>query len=990
MTIEIASPSRLQSLPYVIPMIANPIEQFRDAMRSAGLEPPDEIIADGNLQRFSSNGKRGDDAGWYVLHDDGIAAGAFGDWRTGFSQTWRADIGRELTHAEKEAHRDKMQAMRRERKAEEVLRKAEAAKKSAAILEASTPAGANHPYLSSKRVSPVATLREIDTSTAATILMYTPKSKGEPLAGRLLVAPVKVGDALSTCELIDEVGRKSAIYGGTKAGGYWAAQPLPEGDGDGLILLIGEGVATVLTAKEASGHPSIAALSAGNLAAVGKVMRVRYPGATVIILADLLKTTGEPDPHAIEAARSIGGLLAIPDFGTTRPDWATDFNDAAVLQGLEAVRAVLIATIESGNAMAPPEPENVTTIHTNAPSVTETPKQDDDDVTQGNDVTAVTAVQANSDGPPGVTAEEMDGVTGVTPEAVIPDESSRPCFKVFDDWTPLTDGGKLKPGVWFFTVKHGKGNAPSVLIQIWICSPLHVQAVTFDGQDNNFGRLLRFKTTVGKWREWSMPMELLRGSGDELRGELLAMGVEIDPEAGRRLLAQYLQAKPPKRRMHCATQVGWCGDSFVLPDTAIGPAASGVIFQSGERGHVEYTRGGTLTGWQSDIAARGLGNPMLTLALSASFAGAMLARCNGESGGIHFVGDSSTGKSTAVEAACSTWGGANYIRSWRSTSNGMEGAASLCNDGLLALDEISECNTAEVGAIIYALGNGRGKQRASRTGNARGVTRWRCFVLSSGERTIATTMAEGNAKAKAGQSVRLLDIPAARRFGTWDNLHGLPSGTAFSDAIKRASVTHYGHAGRAFLERLTRDKRNFCELLDRIKGLPEFSPDRGEGQEKRAAARFALIALAGEMATEYGITGWPEGEAIQAAAEGFKAWCSLRGHGNDERRQILGQVAAFIERHGDSRFSNADDSETSDIMRINRAGWWRDVDGRRIYLFNAEGLREAVKGFDFKRALDTLQEAGSLPVPDASGERATAQRIGGRLVRLYPISADKL
>ena len=91
------------------------------------------------------------------------------------------------------------------------------------------------------------------------------------------------------------------------------------------------------------------------------------------------------------------------------------------------------------------------------------------------------------------------------------------------------------------------------------------------------------------------------------------------------------------------------------------------------------------------------------LALAASFTGAMLARCNGESGGFHLVGDSSTGKTTALEAACATWGGANYRRSWRATSNGMEGAASLFNDGLLVLDEISECDPREVGAIIYAL-----------------------------------------------------------------------------------------------------------------------------------------------------------------------------------------------------------------------------------------------------------------------------------------------
>ncbi|MEQ1838434.1 MAG: DUF927 domain-containing protein [Candidatus Nitrotoga sp.] len=604
-------------------------------------------------------------------------------------------------------------------------------------------------------------------------------------------------------------------------------------------------------------------------------------------------------------------------------------------------------------------------------------------------VSEVSGVQANNDELSADTPCNLGEVSEVSGEPVIPDESKRPCFKVFDDWQPLPDGGKLKPGVWLFTIKHGKGEAPPALIQQWICSPLHVEAVTFDGQDNNYGRMLRFKTTVGKWRKWAMPMELLRGDGAELRGELLAMGVEIDPQAGRTLLGQYLQAKPPKRRIRCALQVGWCGDSFVLPDTVIGESASSVIFQSGERGHDEFTKAGTLHGWRAEISARAVGNPLLILALSGSFVGAMLARCNGESGGIHFVGDSSTGKTTAIEAACSTWGGVGYKRSWRATSNGMEGAASLFNDGLLALDEISECDPREVGAIIYALGNGRGKQRASRTGNARGVTRWRCFVLSSGERTIATAMAEGGAKAKAGQSVRLLDIPAARKFGAWDNLHGLPSGTAFSDAIKTATVTHYGYAGRAFLEKLTRDKRNFGEYLERFKALPGLLAADTEGQARRAAGRFAMLALAGEVATEYGITGWAKGAAIEAAAVGFKAWQSTRGHGNDERRQILEQVSGFIARHGDSRFSDAAQANSDDAMRINRAGWWRD-DGERIYMFNAEGMHEAVKGFDFKRALNILQESGALPMPGADGKRAKSMRIGGRLLKLYPVQADKL
>lgn len=669
----------------------------------------------------------------------------------------------------------------------------------------------------------------------------------------------------------------------------------------------------------------------------------------------------------------------------------TDFNDMAALSGLDAVKRAITVAAALVICEAQDRTESATARDLAGLHIADTETGAPNATLINIGVTEVTGVQASNDGLSADTPAETDGVSEVTATAAskLPGLDERPCFRVFDDWLEH-DGGKYRPGVWHFGIKPGKNDAPPTPTENWICAPLHIEAVTFDGQDNNFGRLLRFRNTLGRWGEWAMPMWLLRGSGDDLRGELLALGVEIDP-AAKAMLANYLQAKPPKRRMRCALQVGWCGDSFVLPDAVIGAAASGVIFQSGERGHDEHTRAGTLAEWREEIAVRAIGNPLLLLALSASFAGPMLERCNAEGGGVHFVGDSSTGKTTLLEAGCSIWGGANYRRSWRATANGMEGAAALFNDCLLALDEVSECDPREVGAIVYSLGNGRGKQRAGRTGSARSITRWRCSVLSSGERTIATTMQEGGHRAKAGQAVRLLDIPAARVHGAWDTLHDLPSGTAFSDAIKRAAVTHHGHAGRAFLERLTRDGQDFCALLERFKALPEFSAEGGEGQDKRAAGRFALLALAGEMATEYGITGWPEGEAIKAAAECFRVWRAARGRGNDERRQILDRVSDFIERHGDGRFSDADTN--AETQTRDRAGWWRDTTEGREYLFTADGMREALKGFDFNRALDALQEAGALPVPGADGKRAKPERIkarGSGTVRLYVIRNDRL
>ena len=152
--------------------------------------------------------------------------------------------------------------------------------------------------------------------------------------------------------------------------------------------------------------------------------------------------------------------------------------------------------------------------------------------------------------------------------------------------------------------------------------------------------------------------------------------------------------------------------------------------------------------------------------------------------------------------------------------------------------------------------------------------------------------------------------------------------------------------------------------------------------------------MAGELATEYGLTGWEQGAALDAAAEGFKVWRANRGKSNDERRQILEQVSSFIERHGDSRFSDADISPDSKFpnQTRDRAGWWRDSSAGRTYLFTKDGLREALKGFDFNRALDVLQAEGVLPAPGANGERAKSVRIkarGEETIRLYTVNVKK-
>ena len=279
-----------------------------------------------------------------------------------------------------------------------------------------------------------------------------------------------------------------------------------------------------------------------------------------------------------------------------------------------------------------------------------------------------------------------------------------------------------------------------------------------------------------------------------------------------------------------------------------------------------------------------------------------------------------------------------YARAWRATANGLEGLASLHNDGLLILDELSQCDPKEAGEAAYLLANGQGKARAHRNGTARASLRWRLLFLSAGEESLATLIARTGRKANAGQEVRLADFDAdaGAGLGAFETLNGCDSPAALSLALKDAATRHHGVAGLVWLRAVVNDRD---KLADNITGgvrqfVAQNTPPDAAGQVLRVAQRFGLVAVAGELATHYGVTGWVEGEATQAASRCFAAWLdSFGGAGNREDRLLLAQVRGFFETHGASRFEDV--GASIDQRVINRAGfylaWHRHVAGVRLH-----------------------------------------------------------
>jgi len=469
--------------------------------------------------------------------------------------------------------------------------------------------------------------------------------------------------------------------------------------------------------------------------------------------------------------------------------------------------------------------------------------------------------------------------------------------------------------------------------------------------------------------QWAMPSELLQGDGIEVRRELARQGLSISPiKAARELLAIYIQVWPVDERARCVGRLGWHGGTYVLPHESVGQNSERVVFQNACGVEPAFAVAGTTIEWRDHVASLAQGNSRLQFAVSTAFAGALLGFAGEPSGGFHFTGPSSTGKTTALKVGASVWGKPEepdpYWRSWRATTNGLESLAALHNDGLLILDEINEADPREVGEAAYLLANGQGKSRATRMGTARPSASWRLLFLSSGEESLSIFMARAGLKPTAGQEIRLAEIgaDAGAGLGAFENLHGFADGAAFVSALKDAASLYHGAVGAEWLQVLVRDKAKLDTVLrDGIRQfVAEFVPKGAAGQVERVARRFGLVAVAGEIATSYKLTGWNEGESITAVGKCFVAWLDgFGGTGNREERALLAQVRSFFGANGASRFQ---DTSIEDQRIINRAGFFRSAsDGQREYLVLPGCFRgEVCAGFDPKSAAKILRERGWL------------------------------
>lgn len=524
-----------------------------------------------------------------------------------------------------------------------------------------------------------------------------------------------------------------------------------------------------------------------------------------------------------------------------------------------------------------------------------------------------------------------------------------------------------------FFVKYNDDDPANITFKFkaFVCSPIEIIAKTRDTSSGTWGRLLQWRDDDNVPHTWSMPLSLLQGDAREYRKELASQGLNITTNPKQRsYLDTYIQNYPIHKRALCVDRLGWHEAQYILPDGAIGGDGKQlIVYQAAHAINSTIAQQGTLEQWRDELCKKLAEQSRFVFSIACAFAGQLLALLDDDGGGFHLLGSSSMGKSLSLKLAASVWGKPDsYTKTWRSTDNALEGTASEHNDSFLPLDEISECDPKVVGKAVYMLANGQGKGRSTTTGHNRTTKTWRIIFLSNGEESLQNFMAQAGQKTNAGIEVRVahIDADAGQGLKTFDSLVLADTGAAQADKIKELSQAYYGVAGIAWLEHITSDKAATTATAKQL--VNDFMSNYSDlaPQAHRVAKRFAIVAAAGEMATQADITGWQAGQATTAVMTCLDNWLDNYGRdGEHEQRQIIEHIKAFIEQHGSSRFQPCHIHMHQDFETkiTNRAGYHNYDTGE--YYFSTSTFDEVCSPFNKSKVLQVLDEARLLNVTES-------------------------
>lgn len=319
-----------------------------------------------------------------------------------------------------------------------------------------------------------------------------------------------------------------------------------------------------------------------------------------------------------------------------------------------------------------------------------------------------------------------------------------------------------------------------------VCGWIEVVSEGCNRDGKGFKRLVRFKDRRGRMHSLMLDLSDIGGNPGAVCKRLLDDGLplySVTQQGGNAQLVDFLLNAPVREQFTAADSYGWFerGGVFVLPAGAVGIPSDGVKVEppGDDTGAPMYSQAGTLEEWKATIGMDARHSSRIAFAICIAFAAPLLAFTDEGSGGFHFVGKSSQGKSTAMKALCSVWAqaveGCGELASWRSTDNGLEAVAAAHTDLPLILDELKQAERS-VEQALYMLANGAGKRRQTRGLKAQKPLTWRTLYASTGELTADELAAQYGKEVATGANVRMANIPAVPEGGAFGVFETVPQG----------------------------------------------------------------------------------------------------------------------------------------------------------------------------------------------------------------------
>ncbi|MCX7208451.1 MAG: DUF927 domain-containing protein [Proteobacteria bacterium] len=471
---------------------------------------------------------------------------------------------------------------------------------------------------------------------------------------------------------------------------------------------------------------------------------------------------------------------------------------------------------------------------------------------------------------------------------------------------------------------------------------------------------------------------------------LNSKGLEVaSGRAAREKLADYLQSQGSQTRYHIANQSGWKCGAFLLPTgEVIGTPDCKIYYPASVEHKSKFAQVRTIEGWRNNVGSLARGNNLAMTSVACSLAGPVLALIGARDGiGLHFHGETSTGKSSCADVGASIWGSPEHImQSWDGTSIGLTNSAEFSNSIMLYLDEIGAGKAQHMGGIIYTMLNGVSRTQGRKDGGNRTSRRWLLTLISTGEVPMSQYLSEGGQTSRGGQEIRMLDVPVGSgKYRAFDCIHQAKDGAEFSIALTNAARSHYGTVGREFVAWLIANKGSVdghvkaCQ--DRM--LAEL-PDHVAAPVKRATRKWGILAAALVMASEAELTGWSAEESYQAVRAIWQKWLDDFGLSSRDDERLIEQVENFLESNQFSRFAPLPLSGNESGIH-NLAGYRRTMgDSRTEFSLNNAGFKEAIQGYVMKKACEILHTAGMLHRPE--GRDQWTRNAGKGLGMVYKMT----